>query len=275
MPPEAAIEETDDTLTVITPDDETETKAEAPPADDDPSSDEAKAVARLMGWKDSSEWKGDKTKFVTAQQFLADVPEVLKHTRQANAKLKSQQDRIIGEVAKLSANQRRQMDAAHEQALEIAVEANDMAAVKRITAEIKAAAAPATESEPVAAFKARNSEWFEVDPEATAYASALDAQYARLSNGVSDPVAHMQRIEDGVKKKFPELFGEKEVKAKDEPKPRAPLVAGGGRIARTSTGPVTVADLTPQQRAAAKELGVPPEKYAASINDLKSKGAVW
>lgn len=274
MPPEAATEEDTDTLTVITPD-EADAAAETPPADDDPSSDEAKAVARLMGWKDSSEWKGDKTKFVTAQQFLADVPEVLKHTRQANAKLKSQQDRIIGEVAKLSANQRRQMDAAHEQALEIAVEANDMAAVKRITAEIKAAAAPAADTGPVAAFKARNSEWFEVDPEATAYAAALDAQYAKLSNGISDPEAHMKRVEDGVKKKFPELFGEKEVKAKDELKPRAPLVAGGGRIARTSTGPITAADLTPQQRAAAKELGVPPEKYAASVNDMKSKGYVW
>lgn len=274
MPPEAANEQDADTLTVITPDEDT-VAADVAPTDEDPSSDEAKAVARLMGWKDSSEWKGDKTKFVTAQQFLADVPEVLKHTRQANAKLKSQQDRIIGEVAKLTANQRRQMDAQHEQALEAAVEANDMAEVKRITAEIKASAAPAADSGPVAAFKARNSDWFEVDPEATAYAAALDAQYARLSNGISDPEAHMKRVEDGVRKKFPELFGEKEVKAKDESKPRAPLVAGGGRIARTSTGPVTVADLTPQQRAAAKELGVPPEKYAASINDLKSKGAVW
>lgn len=273
MPPEAEPQD-DDTLTIITPDEAAELDNE--PADDgDPSSSEAKAVARLMGWKDSTEWKGDKTKFVTAQQFLADVPEVLKHTRQANAKLKSQQDRIIGEVAKLTANQRRQMDAQHELALEAAVEANDMTAVKRITAEIKAAAAPTAESAPVAAFKTRNSEWFDVDPEATAYAAALDAQYARLSNGISDPEAHMQRIEDGVKKKFPELFGEKEVKAKDEPRPRAPLVAGGGRIARTSTGAITVADLTPQQRAAAKELGVPPEKYAASVNDMKSKGHVW
>lgn len=247
--------------------------------DDEPqSSEEAVKVASLMGWKPKSEWRGDQTKWRPAEDFLADVPEVLKHTRQANGQLKAKLDQVAGMVAKLDANQRRQTDAQLDAELDAAIEDGDNTRIKAARDAIRSAASePKGGNGAVESFRERNSAWFDVDPEATAYAAALDAQYARLSGGITDPDAHMKRIEAGVKKKFPEHFGE--VEGKPEPQAqrqqtRAPLVGSGGRVGgRASNAEVTAANLTPAQRASADKMEVDYASFAKAVNKINRMAA--
>lgn len=279
MPPEAATIEDPDTLVVLDNDADDPNApvdgAEGEGEGDAQSNPEAERVAALMGWKPIDQWKGDKTNWRPAEEFLAEVPQLLRKARETTTKQRSQLDRIVAEVAKLSANQRRDMDARQERELEQAIEAGDTEAARKILNEVRTSQGN-DEPPAVAEFKTRNAEWFEVDPEATAYAAMLDQMYARQApNGISDHAAHMKRIEDGVKKKFPELFGEGN---EEQPEPktqkaRAPLVASGNRVSgRNDNGLMTVSNMTPQQRAAAKELGISEASYAKSFNELKAKG---
>lgn len=278
MPPEAAeIQDTpqDDpnALTIIVEDGAAEGD---PPADDgEPqSSPEAVKVATLMGWKPKDQWKGDTSKWRPAEAFLAEVPEILSRTRQQSGKMKSQLDQVAGLVAQLTKNQRQQVDAALDAALDLAVENGDVEAAKKIRAQIRETANPPAENPAVASFKERNATWFEVDDDATAYAAALDA---RLSQGkpITNPDAHMRRVEEGVKKAFPQLFEGAETSKKDEPRTRAPLVAGGGKVApgRRAPGEATVADLTPSQRRAAEDMGVTFPDYVKALNKIAKQGA--
>jgi len=261
------------TLAVVI-DDGPQDDAKSPPeanGDEPQSSEEAVKVASLMGWKPKDQWKGDTTKWRPAEEFLAEMPDVLRHTRQANSRMKAQIDQVAGLVAKLTANQRRDMDARQEAELDAAVEANDPVAAKKILAEIRANAGSGSGDPPaLSSFKERNADWFEVDPEATAYAMALDAQYARLANNkITDPDAHMKRVEAGVKKKFPEHFDDAP-KDDPKPKPKAPIVGAGGRVggSRSPSGDVTVADLTPAQRRGAEESGVSLADYAKAVTKM-------
>lgn len=275
MPPEAAeAQENTDVLEVVVDDPPgNEPDAGAPEAgnDDAPqSSEEAVKLASLMGWKPKDQWKGDDKGWKSAEDFVAEIPEILSKTRQRASKTQAQLDQVAGLVAKLDKNQRNALDAKLDADLEAAVEAGDADAARKVMAQIKAVNQK-TDTDPPAlsSFKERNAEWFEVDPEATAYAMALDAQYAK--GGISDPQTHMLRVEAGVKKKFPEHFGAVEDKPKDERQTRrAPLVgapSGGSRPARPN-GEVTVADLTPSQRRGAETSGVSLADYAKAVTKM-------
>lgn len=281
MPPEAADPNTDtplddpNTLTIVVADGAGGNDSQPGNADEgEPqSSPEAVKVATLMGWKPKDQWKGDTSKWRPAEDFLAEVPEILSRTRQQSGKMKSQLDQVAGLVAKLTQNQRQQVDAQLDAALDAAVEAGDVDAAKKIRAQIRENANPPAENPAVASFKERNASWFEVDDDATAYAAALDARLSK--GGVANPDAHMRRVEEGVKKAFPQLFEDGEAPKKDEPRSRAPLVAGGGKVApgRRAPGEATVADLTPSQRRAAEDMGVSFPDYVKALNKIAKQGA--
>lgn len=257
MPPEAAELQNDDVLEVEVNDD-----GQANDNQDVAEPSEAERVASLMGWKADFNGPGKKT----AEEFLVAFPDVLRNANNKNKHLESQLARVVGEVAKLSAMQKRTMDAQQEAALSAAVEANDFEGVKKVVAAIKETA-EGGQGDALTEFKSRN-DWFDSDPEATAYAMSLDAMYARQSGGkILDAAAHMKRVEDGVKKKFPELFGEApEPKGDAKPAPRAPLISGGGRVSRPNNGEITVATMTAAHKAAARECQVTDEAYVRSFN---------
>lgn len=278
MPNETAeLQDDPDTLVVIDGD---EAEGSPPDNDDTPAEPtEAEKIAALMGWRPKSEWKGDDGGWKPAEDFLAEVPEKLKDLRRGRANDRAKLDSVAALVAKLSANQRRDMDARLEAELEAASEAGDVEAVKRIVAQIKKGDEP-HQSPAVAAFRERNSTWFEVDVEATAYADLLDRQYAAQAGGkIVDHDAHLKRVESAVRKRFPELFPAAEPeKAKEPAKPaeRAPLAARGSRAAgsvRAQNGVITVADLTPKQRRGAEESGVSYEDYAKALTKIHAASA--
>lgn len=279
MPPEVADttetpQDDPNTLTIVVDDGAGAEGADSQSGNDDEpqSSAEAVKVATLMGWKPKDQWKGDTSKWRPAEEFLAEVPEILSRTRQQSGKMKSQLDQVAGLVAQLTKNQRQQVDAALDAALDLAVENGDVEAAKKIRAQIRETANPPAENPAVASFKERNAAWFEVDDEATAYAAALDARLSK--GGVPNPEAHMRKVEEGVKKAFPQLFEGGDAPKKDEAKPRAPLVAGGGKIAqgRRAPGEATIADLTPSQRRAAEDMGVSFPDYVKALNKIAKQG---
>lgn len=242
--------------------------------------EEEARIASLMGWKSPKDWKGDPPPggLKSAKDFLAEVPKVNKAMREANELLRGKMDRIVGQVARLTAAEKNRMSAGQEEALEAAMEAGDIDRAKKILAAARAGGGDAEPDEAPAltAFKDRNA-WYGVDDEATAYTAALDAQFARSAGGVKDPDAHMRKVEAGVKKRFPELFGDKakeeDEEEDDQPRRRAPLVARGGRADRSrAPSVVTAADLTPAQRRAAATMKVSEKDYAAALN-LTNKDA--
>jgi co-chaperonin GroES (HSP10) len=230
-------------------------------------------VAATMGWKPKAEFKpkreGDK--WLPARDFVAAFNERQRNTMRANRDLKSKLDRVALQVEKVSGR----LSASDRDALK-AKAREHMEAGEYDKAEelFDKAAAPAGDSEHPAltAFKERN-DWFGVDDEATAYADALDKQFAK--GGIADPDAHMRKVEAGVKKRFPELFekdaGEREDREErgERPQRRAPLVArGGGGDRPRQDGKLTVADLTPRQRRAADAMGVTLKDYVENLNQM-------
>lgn len=260
----ATLEDDPDTLVLIEDD---EDEGTAPEKDED--SPEEKRIAADMGWKEGFTGPNKRS----AKQFIADTREVIRNTNSKNARLESQIARIVGEVAKLSANQRQATDAQHERALADAVESGDLEGAKRILAAAKSAHAD-DPSPVVSEFKARNA-WYGVNSKATDYANSRDLAYTSEAGGkIVNPTAHMKRVEDDVRELFPALFDEPEEK-KPEPKPArgAPLVAAGGRVARPSNGELTVAGMTTAMKQAAKEFGVSEESYIRSYNATTKKDA--
>lgn len=262
----------DDTLTVIEPDAADDADEALPPS-------EAEKVARLMGWKPLDKWKGDKAGWKAPEDFLAEVPEIMRNTRKANQRLEGQITRIVGQLAKLQSGQDRQTNASLDKAMDAAVEAGDLEGARKILASAQAQKAAPDEHPAFTAFKDRNDEWWGVDDEATAYAESLDKRFAK--DGIADPEIHMKKVEAGVKKRFPELFGDAKADDDTDPPaktvketPRAPLVARGGRGAgQSSSDKLTPATMSPKQREAAKSMNVDPKDYCKSYNDYYLKDA--
>lgn len=232
----------------------------------DTSSPEAVKVAELMGWKPLDKWKGDPSTWRKAEDFLAEVPEIMRNTRKTSERVQGRLDRVTAEVAKLTKTQRQQIDVDLDRALEVAVEAGDMDAVRKITARLRQPVDAAPDEAPAfTAFKERN-EWFEVDDAATAYVIALDKQLDKNGSAKANPEAHMKKIEAAVKEAFPKLFGEARSAS------RVPLVGRGGRgDPPKPSGDLTPADLSQQQRKAADEMGVSHKDYVASLNKINAK----
>jgi hypothetical protein len=269
MPPEAAQADDDQIDEAIIEGG----KDDAPP--EDKSSPEAVRIASLMGWKDPSKWQGDPPPggLKTAEEYLAEVPDVMKNTRKKAERLESQVTRIVGQVAKLDRASSRQADATARAAAREAMEAGDFDGAEKILTEARAPAAAADKPPALAAFEDRNADWYGVDDEATAYTEMLDKRYAQQAGGVADPEAHMRKVEAGVKKAFPHLFDDKlrrqgRTKTTLRPVARRSLDAEGRRPLpprpwRDDRGRHDAA-----QRRAAETMGVKPESWVKSFNLL-------
>jgi hypothetical protein len=211
------------------------------------------------------QWRGDPQGWKSAEDFVAEVPVVLRHTREANSKLQSKVNRIVGEVAKLTDAQKRQVGEQAVQSLVDAAASGDLEAVKRIGDDILKTATPPAEHPSFTAFKERN-EWYAEDPEARAYVAMLDKQYAD-GGPITDPDAHFAKIEKAVRKRFPEHFEASGEERPQEPaQPRARLVGRGGSVDRPKSGDLTPTTMNREQRRAAEEAQVSAESYCKSWN---------
>lgn len=275
MPPEAEDQVDDQVDTTLDDQDGADDTPPTEEPDEDTAPTTFAEVAAAMGWKPKDQFKpkreGDK--WMPAKEFVAEFNarqrNTMKALREHKGKLERleplvaqlQQKMTSGEKAELRARAREHMEAGEYDKAE---ELFDQAAKGTVPD------APA-EHPALTAFKERN-EWYGADEDATEYVAFLDAKFAKEAGGVKDPDAHMRRVEAGVKKRFPELFGEP--KAKDEPPPRrAPLADRGGRTERAAPGKITAATLTPAQRKAAETMGVSPKDYAEALNQQNGAAA--
>lgn len=246
---------------------------------------EAERLAKLMGWRPESEWKGDKTNWRPAEDFLRETVEVNRGMRTKLQAAEGKLARVVAQVAKLDATTKARMSEEAEQALRQAVEAGDADEAAKILKRVEAQRQP-EEPTAYADFKARNADWYGVDDEATAYVATLDARFAAQAGGpqnIADPEAHFRRIEAAMKKRFPELFEEeaddtphrrKEPEEEKGNARRTPLVARGNGRAETPSrgGKVTAATLTREQREAAALYNITPEAYAEQWNRAMESG---
>ena len=101
--------------------------------------------------------------------------------------------------------------------------------------------------------------WFGSDEEMTSLAYGI---HEKLVKSGVDPTTdeYFSKLDDGMRRRFPEYFGEGEVRQSSPPKP-ASVVAPAGR----STKQPRKVTLTATQVSLAKRLGITPEQYAAQI----------
>jgi hypothetical protein len=205
-------------------------------------------IASKFGWKEGGK--------LSAVEFLNETPKIMDRQRKkldgVNKAMKvlegrlhiDKQDSVRAKIAK-------------------AIEDGDSEAAEAIARE---AVSPPGQRE-LADFRERNADWYDIDPEATAYVLTLDQQYARTF-GTADPSAHFERIEKAVKKRFPELFEEEAPEAKKDEPParRQPFVGGASRVAATKPAKFTEGTLTPEERKAADQFGVSYKAFAEAKN---------
>jgi hypothetical protein len=221
---------------------------------------EVEQLASEMGWKPQTAYTGPEGKWKPAKDYvlaerdisrgLKDTVKGLKdtvdrmaatHSRQTERALKTQADEINARFAK-------------------AVENRDQAGAAAATKEMRdleREAAPSSQS--ADADFARDNPWYGQDEDATAYAWAISQREA--AKGASTE-AQLKAAADGVRKRFPELFGEKPA-PKPQPGVSAPTSRAVG-VARTKT----FADLPAEAKAAAQRYAdLYKQRFGAKVED--------
>lgn len=213
------------------------------------------AVASKFGWKADGE--------LDAAAFLDRTPQIIQRDR---SKLKSLGKVVQGLESRLTGTKKSEIAAK----IAKAVESGDETAAQKIADEVVDNSS-AVQAE-YADFMARNAEWYEEDPEATAYVLALDKQYS-TTLGTRDPVKHFEAIEKAVRRRFPEHFPDAPPakETKKEAKTGQPFVHGASRVSKAAPTQKTAATLTTDERKAAKDMGVTPESYAESLNEYRAQ----
>lgn len=176
-------------------------------------------LAREMGWKEKSEWRGDASGWTDAATFLRNTINVNRGERKKSADLAEQLKRLSGVSERILERELAKQRTALERKFAEAVDANDPTAARQVSAQIDALDRTPAQTDYKSKFKADNP-WFGVDTEASAYATAMAGVAA--SEG-KDPEAQLAYASEKVRKRFPELF--------DKPAERrtAPQVEGGSR----------------------------------------------
>lgn len=176
-----------------------ETTTEAPPS--------AEEIARELGWKPETEWKGPKDNWTPAADFIRHKVKKAERVGDEIRGVRETLDRVSRTSAKIV--ERAVMDerAKLEARFYDAVEAGDSGAAFAVSQELaRADTAPVVEaSEPPAVtdFKSRNP-WFAANKAARAVAIAAAQSIANI--GENDPEVQFEAAERAVRRDFPELF---------------------------------------------------------------------
>lgn len=191
---------------VETAETETDDIAQSPPVEDE---------ARRLGWRPKDEFKGDESKWIDAETFVAKGREILPIVQANNKALEkkvAEMEKTMAEAREFfSKSEKRAYEAALkdiEARMDAAVDAGDVATARAITkeatelaAEMKAAPKPdAPKANPVFDSWMEENPWFNVDDDLTAYARGLS-----FPAGTPDD-EQLKLIAAKVKKAFPHKF---------------------------------------------------------------------
>lgn len=163
--------------------------------------------ASRMGWSPKEQWRGDPEAWKPADKFLEDTVSVNQTLSKKLKTLERTTQRMVRTTEQLADQRVEDMRIRLESQLEQAVDEGDKEAVKHVTTRIRQLdqqQRPAHDPE-VAEFVERHSEWFNVDPEATALAMGVAQNLANQGKTVAEQVDAAERA---VKRRFPELFDE-------------------------------------------------------------------
>jgi hypothetical protein len=166
--------------------------------------------AGRMGWSPQDQWRGPPEAWKPAAEFIEGTVSVNQALSKKLKNLERNQSRMVQTVERIAEQRIADARAELEAQLDQAVDEGDKATVKHVTTRIAQLDREAPASDPdVADFVERHSDWFNVDPEATALAMGVADNLHRQGKTAAEQVA---AAEKAVKKRFPELF--------DEPPPR-------------------------------------------------------
>jgi len=215
-----------------------------------------------MGWRPEAEYSGN-APWKPARDFILTEREISRETKKSVKHLRDQVDRMAAASTKATERALRQQAEELNQRFLEAVENKDAkgaAEAAKDMRELEASARAETATDPEAIerdFTAENP-WYGTDVDATEYAQFISQR--ELAKGIPFE-RHKDTVVAAVKKRFPELAGEK-------PKPKDPpqLHASSSGVRRSKER--GFADLPPEVKRAAEShaklansrFGVDPEK---------------
>lgn len=220
---------------------------------------DAEAVARLAGWAPKEEWRGEEGDWKDAETFIADTVTSAKTARQEAKSLKKRLETTTKAIDRTLEQQRR--DALEQARAEIrrAVEDGDTKAADKAMERVEAIQTSQPPAE-FTSFQERNDDWFNVDAEATAYAITVAQMQADQGKGAAE---QLEAAEKAVRRRFPE-FAKTDAAADPKPKPKAPSMGGGQRTAQPRKGAMTLSDLPREAQEAAKRF----ERRGVKLSDF-------
>lgn len=236
-----------------------------PAASDAPALTEVEQLAVDMGWRQESEYTGDKAKWKPAREYVLAEREVNRTLKDTIRDLKSTVDRMASAGSKQAERMMRaeaeRINAQFHQAVENKDTAGAAKAVKELE-ELRSESINTASTSNVEDDFARRNPWYNRDEEATAYAVSVCQREAAKGKSVEDQLA---AVDVAMKKRFPELVGGT-VERKEPPVVNAP-----GRGTLKPKGK-TFADLPAEVKTAAEKFaklakdkhGVDPEKTKAT-----------
>lgn len=204
----------------------------------------ARSVARRMGWTPKEDWKRDPTRWVDAPEFLEKTPTELDT-------LKERLRRTSQAAADAIEDERRKARIEAQNEIRAAAKDGDEERAARAAQQLEKVSGPPPQT---VAWIGRNT-WFNEDEDARILATAEVNRLAQQGASIEDQLA---AAEAKVKKRFPEYFGQAEVRHEpDEVKapdvrrqaPIAPQVQAGTRSTDSRPKAKTFADIPPGDRA--------------------------
>lgn len=206
-------------------------------------------LASELGWSPKENWRGDGGKeWVDAATFLksnVDSSKALKRDLKATREASERAARAAATITEQAlARQRDELLRARQDAFDSA----DVAAFNKADNQLRSlptvqADVPATSTES-RDFQTRNADWYGIDPIATQIAYNVCEMHSKRG---ADFATQLQKAEEEVRKRFPELF----TPASKGP---AQVNTSGTRAAgSTSRGPKGYADLPPEMKRAAQD----------------------
>ena len=228
--------------------------------DDQPETlSEVDELAVELGWQPKSKWSGPEDGWTDSKTFLKKSRDL---NRSLSRELKDIKKTVEG-IGKATAGMtQKAVEAERERLLALREEAFDTgdrdthAKVDKALAQLDAP--QAVPSAAVEDFAERNADWFQKDQEATDYAFVRATFYQ--NKGITDPAAQLAKVEEDVKKRFPEHFP-------DAPQARKAPPALGSPQRQVTAQPRDkgIATLPPQARKAAKDW----------VSTMKENGNAW
>ncbi len=220
---------------------------------------EIEKIASAVGWAQPDKWQGH-GEWKDAVTFLTETAQSAAEAKKQAKTLKRTLETTTRTMERTLEDQRRQAFDEAQRLVDRAVAENDAPAarqaLKRVQ-EIEASRpAPAVQT-----FLESNSHWFNVDPEATAYAKSVSDMQAAAG---ASPAEQVTRAEAAVRKRFPEHFEDAPEPTPERTAPKAPAMGGGQRTASSRKGPMTLADLPKEAQASARRFekkGVPLSEF--------------